>query len=225
MTQQEQLTKFRKVLAENLGKPVEVVDPTNRNQCFDWSVKVCLAYGLPISIFAGLLNASQIWTNPTSLSKQVFDFIPNTATAVTEEGDIVVFAGIPGHVSVASKKGTLTNFESSDQNWAGKQYVVLVNHNYDNPKVLGFLRLKTTITSSQTNMPTPQQVREAGQLEQILNALVDAQKLSSRAVEDYLDNGGILGSVKNLLKENSDLKAQGGSAKIKSDILALLAKY
>lgn len=125
---------------------VEVVDPTNRNQCFDLAVAFCLDLGLPITIFAGLLHARQIWTNPTPLSKEKFDFIPNTATFIPKMGDICVFGnGVSGHVSMANGVGNLGTFQSFDQNWSPAQQVSqIINHDYDRDNLLGVLRFKTT---------------------------------------------------------------------------------
>lgn len=158
MTQQELQTKFDNLLKACLGKPVETIDPTNLDQCFDWAVRWCMELGFKNTLFSGLLYAKQIWSPSTQIAHDNFDYIPNSPTAVPQKGDIVVFDGPVGHVSVATGKGDTNTFESSDQNWNGKLFIQLVTHNYDDPKVLGWLRLKN-ITQSQTMQIDPEEFK------------------------------------------------------------------
>lgn len=139
MTSQELNSTFDRFLAENNGKFVERVDPGSLNQCFDLAIYWCEYLGFPKSIFSGLINASQIYTQWTHTQ---FDKIPNTPEFVPQKGDICVFSGIPGHVSVATGKGDLNTFESFDQNFPTGSASHLVTHNYNN--LLGVQRLKVT---------------------------------------------------------------------------------
>jgi len=127
-------------------------DHTNMNQCFDLAIGWCKYLGIPDTIFSGLLYASDIWNKPTQASKQYFDFIPNTPDGVPQAGDIVVFAGIPGHVSIADEGGNLSTFISLDQNI--KYDIQLITHNYDSPKVLGWLRFKAPQQPTTPTTPT-----------------------------------------------------------------------
>ena len=178
MTTQEVNSIFDKALSENLGKPVEEVDANAKNQCVDWAIRVCRAYGLPVTVFAGIGLAMQIWTPSTQYIKDHFDFIPSTPENFPNKGDLVIFAGPPhgpyfengikkyaGHISVATGVGDKNTFQSSDQNW-NRQVVELVTHNYNG--VYGWLRLKN-ITNSPTPM-NPNIVRKSSFFDKTWNA-------------------------------------------------------
>ena len=147
MTTKDFITKYN-------NQPVEVVDPTNRNQCFDLAVKYCMeVLGLPITIFQGLIYAYQIWIPSTKLAVEKFDYIDNTATAVPQEGDIVVwnhwynFQWNPyfwgaGHVGIATGKGDVNSFECFEQNDPTGTYSHLRWYGYTN--IDGWLRAKPT---------------------------------------------------------------------------------
>lgn len=116
MTSEEIQKKLDEFISINNGKPLEVEDPSNRDQCFDLALGWCDALGIPRETIRHL-NASEIWTDPTDLAVQYFDFIPNTPNGIPQKGDIVVFSGKVGHVSVATGKGDSNTFESWDENW------------------------------------------------------------------------------------------------------------
>lgn len=150
MTSQELRSKFDKFLTENNGKFIKVL-PNNLNpQCFDLAVAWTDLLGVPHypnqpSPFP-YVNAYEIFTKPNSVSSQYFDFIPNSPTAVPQKGDIIVWdknlnGGI-GHVAVATGNGTVSSFESYDQNWVVGSFSKLIQHSYN--YVLGWLRLKVT---------------------------------------------------------------------------------
>lgn len=157
MTSQELNSIFDRLVSDWNGKallvlPSTIADNTNvpenqkRGQCFDVSAKFTDMLGIPH--YPGnptpfpYQNASEIYTRPNSVSSQYFSFIPNTPEFVPQKGDICVFSGIPGHVSVATGKGDLNTFESFDQNFPTGSVCKLVTHNYSN--LLGVLRLKVT---------------------------------------------------------------------------------
>lgn len=157
MTLQELNSTFDRLVSDWNGKallvlPSTIADNTNvpenqkRGQCFDVSAKFTDMLGIPH--YPGnptpfpYQNASEIYTRPNSVSSQYFNFIPNTPEFVPQKGDICVFSGIPGHVSVATGKGDLNTFESFDQNFPTGSVCKLVTHNYNN--LLGVLRLKVT---------------------------------------------------------------------------------
>lgn len=137
--------KFKSFLNLFNGTSWDTKDPTNRDQCFDLAIGFCKWLDIPDTIFSGLLNASQIWTNPTQMAKDNFNFIKNTPDAIPQVGDIVVFGGKVGHVSIATGKGDLNTFESLDQNWFLDGVTWVIKHTYDDPKVLGWLRFKGKI--------------------------------------------------------------------------------
>lgn len=135
------------------GQHIEVSDDSNINQCFDLALLWAYCNGIPKAAIAHLY-AKYIWTQATDLTRQYFDLIPNTPTAVPQKGDMVIFDGsnanVAGHVSIANGVGDTKSFQSFDQNWAYQQRPTVITHNYDNPKVLGWLRVKVQPVS-----PTP----------------------------------------------------------------------
>jgi hypothetical protein len=143
-------------LAQNNGKPVEVVDPTNLDQCFDLAVAWCMAMGLPSSIFNGCLYAKQIWTPSTTLAVQKFNYIDNTPTNVPQQGDIIVWSGYyqswwgggAGHTGIATGNGDVNTFECFEQNDPTGTYSHLRWYNYN--CVLGWLRLKPQVVLTDT---------------------------------------------------------------------------
>ena len=133
------------------NQPCEVVDPTNKDQCFDLVVQYCMdVVGLPITIFNGLSYAKQIWTPSTTLAVQKFDFIENTPTAIPQQGDIGVWSGYyqswwgggAGHTAVATGRGDLNTAEWFEQNDPTGTYSHLRWYNYN--CILGWLRVKPT---------------------------------------------------------------------------------
>ena len=135
------------------GKPCEVNDPTNKNQCMDLAYAWIDMLKIPRETI-GHLYAYQVYTQPKDSTRQYFDLIPNTPTGVPQLGDLVVFGtkvGIAGHICISTGKGNTNQFESFDQNWNGKQYGTLVQHNYNG--VLGWLYPKNVV-------PAPEMVNK-----------------------------------------------------------------
>ena len=135
---------FNQFFAINNGKSIEVQDITNKYQCMDLIFAWCNFLKIPLLTVAHLY-AYQVWTQPTALTKQYFDLIPNSATNVPAIGDIIVFSttvGYAGHVAVETGKSNSTNLISFDQNWGGKQYATTITH-YNYYGILGWLHPKT----------------------------------------------------------------------------------
>lgn len=190
MTQQEVNSIFDKALSENLGKYVERVDAGALNQCFDWAIYWCEYLGFPKTIFSGLYGAHEIydkWSHPS------FEKIPNSPTFVPQKGDICVWSGSLnggiGHIAVATGKGDVNTFESSDQNWKIGSAVSLVTHNYSS--FLGVQRLKVT----QTNM---NDTKKAVQFDRILTFLKGQGYIASDDSTQYLENDRVVELVKGL---------------------------
>lgn len=130
---------------------IEISDKTNPYQCMDLAYSLVFFLNFPKATIQHLY-AYEVYTKPSDLTRQYFDLIPNTPDGVPQAGDLVVFdktdTYIAGHISVANGfGGDINGFTSLDQNWAGVSRVVLVNHNYNSPKVLGWLRPKPTIAN------------------------------------------------------------------------------
>lgn len=85
-------------------------------------------------------GASDIWeTYPVDYYTRIL----NTIDAIPKEGDIAIWkktTSLPyGHIAIVKSAGQL-NFTSLDQNWPTGSNCHYVEHNYESPLVLGFLR-------------------------------------------------------------------------------------
>lgn len=155
---------FKEFLNKYNGKPVEVSDPTNRNQCFDLVVAWTDSLGIP-RIFP-FLYAYQIYTAFGYEQSKYFDRIVNTPEAVPKEGDIVVWSGNynayykngkkilgAGHTAIATGKGDIKTFEAFAQNDPTGTYSVLKTYNYSH--VIGWLRPKIKPAPFPNPIPLP----------------------------------------------------------------------
>lgn len=136
-------------IAQYANTFLERVDGTNKNQCFDLAVAYCEdVLGMPRAIFAGLLNASQIFTMPTISTASRFDFIENTPWSIPIKGDVVVWGksyGPSGHVAIVHEANvnSLTAFSQNDP--IGKPCIM---RTYTYTHILGWLR---AITNNNTD--------------------------------------------------------------------------
>lgn len=142
----------------NNNKYMERVDGSNLNQCFDLAVGYCMdVLGFNNSVFAGLLNAYEIWTKPTPTTGSNFDFIENQLYAVAKPGDIVVFSqkynGGAGHVGVVVS-ADINNLQVFEQNDPLKSPCIMKTYSYD--YVLGWLR-KITNSVAQSELDKAKQ--------------------------------------------------------------------
>jgi hypothetical protein len=141
MTKEDVIAQYNQFFKDWNGKPLEAEDPTNLDQCFDEPIKFCDYLGIPREAIRHFY-ASQIYTNPTDLTVQYFEMIPNTPNGVPQIGDIIVWKiGLAGHVAIGTGVGDSSGFTSFDQNWPLKSPCHLQAHTYDN--VFGWLRPRT----------------------------------------------------------------------------------
>jgi len=134
--------KFNNFFNKWNGKPCEVNDPSNLNQCMDLAYAWCDELEVPRDAIRHLY-AYEVYTKPNDITIKYFEMVPNTALAVPKVGDLVVFkGGTAGHISIRSEGASDTNsFESFDQNFGNTvNKCGLIRHPYDN--VLGFLRFR-----------------------------------------------------------------------------------
>ncbi len=146
-------TNYKKFFDLYNGKPVEVEDPTNPDQCFDLAFAWVDFLGIPRESIRHLY-AYQIYTEPNDLTVKYFEFIPNTANGVPKAGDIVIFntgVGVAGHVSIGSGRGDANTVTTFDQNWNGHKYAEEIKHPYTN--IMGWLRVRQ-ITPTTTPVST-----------------------------------------------------------------------
>lgn len=131
------------------GKPCEVNDPSNLNQCMDLAYAFCDALKVPRDCIRHLF-ASQVYTQPNDLTLEYFEVRPNTAKFVPQVGDFAIFHNYQiidgvkqdvGHISICNGVGDTNAFESFDQNWGTTvNKCGTIRHSYDN--VIGFLRFR-----------------------------------------------------------------------------------
>ncbi len=133
--------KLNQWLGQVDGKQIEAEDSSNYAQCFDLAFNWCDFLDIPRDSIRHLY-AYQIFTNPNPDTTQYWDMINNTPTGVPQAGDLVIWGtqvGTAGHVAIF-KEGDTSSFRSEDQNWAGIQKAMPVNHSYNG--VLGWLHPK-----------------------------------------------------------------------------------
>ena len=142
--------KFDLFYANMVNQKSEVSDATNIYQCMDLAYQWTFSLDIPKATIQHLY-AYQAYTQPSDLTRQYFDIIPNSATFVPQAGDLVVFSNrnlngtyfnTAGHIAIANGSGDIYRFKSFDQNWGGQIGLTLIEHNYNNPKLLGVLRPK-----------------------------------------------------------------------------------
>lgn len=119
--------KFDTFFAQNNNQSVEREDASALDQCMDLAFAWCDALGIPREAIRHQY-AYQVWANPTDVTRQYFDLIPNNPNDTNKPsvGDLVVFkqtAGIPvGHISIESGKSDGYNAITFDENWDTPHY-------------------------------------------------------------------------------------------------------
>ena len=129
---------FDEFIKKNLGKGLDY-DGVWSGQCVDlYRFYVRDVLGFEQSVPVG--GAADIWH---TAQEKYYNFIKNTALAVPQKGDIVIWnrnvGGGFGHVAIFIK-GDVNSFTSLDQNWPTLNKVTKTWHNYNN--VIGWLRPK-----------------------------------------------------------------------------------
>lgn len=142
--------RFDRFYSNLVNQKVEVSDSGNIYQCMDLAYLWGFALDIPKATIQHLY-AYQVYTQPSDLTRQYFEVIPNSPTFVPRAGDLVVFSNrnlngsyfnAAGHIGIATGGGDIYRFKSFDQNWIVGQAPTIVEHNYNNPKLLGVLRPK-----------------------------------------------------------------------------------
>jgi len=99
-------------------------------------------FGLSFRALAAV-NAKTVYTNFNSLFlHELFEKIPNSSKkeVFPQQGDVVLWDGVDGHVAIFIVKVSDNDFHSFDQNYPVGSRCHVQYHNYTN--VLGWLRLK-----------------------------------------------------------------------------------
>jgi hypothetical protein len=205
---------FNTFFAKWNGKPCEVSDPSNLNQCMDLAFAWCDEIGVPRTTI-GHLYASQVYTAPNDITIKYFELVPNTALGVPQIGDLVVFkGGTAGHISISNGVGDTNTFQSFDQNFGSTvNKCGIIIHPYDN--VLGFLRFRSVpnlIITDQTVLP----IIDANGNKMEVQAVRSALAAQESQIADLLTRSD------NYLKEIADL--QSSQTALNAKITALQAK-
>lgn len=148
--------KLNQFILDIQGQFVEVSDRINIYQCMDLAFLWVLCLGYPKATIRHLF-AYQVYTEPTDLTRQYFDLIPNTPDFIPQDGDITVFTGgTAGHIGIALGGGTISTFNNFEQNWPIGTNASVRARNYNTPKLIGVLRPKvfpTLTVTDQTKIP------------------------------------------------------------------------
>lgn len=152
--------KLNQFILNLQGQFVEVSDRNNVYQCMDLAYLWVFALGYPKATIQKLY-AYQVYKEPTDITRQYFDLIPNTLTFVPQDGDIAVYdktaSNIAGHIGVALGDGTVASFRCFEQNYPVGTSALVRIRNYNTPKLLGVLRPKVffdqPVITDQTKIP------------------------------------------------------------------------
>lgn len=201
------------------GKYVEISGSTARFQCVDLA-NLYLREVLSLPIIA--------WTNAIDFPKKAgdkYDYILNTPEGVPQRGDLVVFDGKYGHISIFVE-GNTKRFTSFDQNFPTGSPAHLHEHNYTNPRVLGWLRPKPQeqmVTLSLTELDKMRRDRDE-HWNDLQNTLQDLARCNETT--DNLNN--LLNDKNNQIAELqgqiSSLSTQLSACQQEKDSLVSLAK-
>jgi len=131
MTRTELEKKFKQFIKDNDGKFIEVAGSANAlNQCVD----------LANAYLRDVLNHKIVeWTNAIDFPEKLTDFewIENEPYNIPKPGDLMIFFGQYGHISIFVK-GDVNSFNSFDENYPTNSPAHIQKHNYNN--VFGWLR-------------------------------------------------------------------------------------
>lgn len=134
-------------IQKNNGKPLNF-DGNYGNQCVDLFRFYCKDV-LKVPQFPSVNGAKNLW----DVCPPTFTKIRNLPWNVPQKGDIIIFGGKFGHVSIFID-GNVFVFRSFDQNYPSQGYydskgnfigtgvAHVQGHNYLNPAVIGWLRKK-----------------------------------------------------------------------------------
>lgn len=126
------LTEFLSILN---GEYKETAGTSAKNQCVDLA-NAYIKYVLGLSVIE--------WTNAVDFPSKAgpdYEYILNTPTGVPKEGDLVIWGGTYGHIAIFLE-GDSNRFTSFDENYPTGTPCHVQEHNYNSPKVLGWLHPK-----------------------------------------------------------------------------------
>jgi len=181
--------KFNTFFNKWNGKPCEVNDPSNLNQCMDLAYAWLDELGVTRDAIRHLY-ASEVYVKPNDATVKYFEMIPNTAMAVPHIGDLVVFNGYVyingvkvnvGHISVSNGEGDINTFKTFDQNFlTTKNKCGIITHAYTD--VLGFLRFREPVQApitDQTKLPIIDENGNEMEVQAVRSRLADLTKIKN----------------------------------------------
>lgn len=111
--------KLNQFIANLNGQFVEVSSHSALYQCMDLAYLWVFCLGFPKSTIQNQY-AHQVYTNPKEITYEYFEIIPNTPSAIPEDGDLVVWKATSsnpvGHIAIALGGGTTRKFMCFEQN-------------------------------------------------------------------------------------------------------------
>lgn len=200
---------------ENLqGQFVEVSYKDAIYQCMDLAYNWVFCLGFPKSTIQHTY-AYEVFTSPNATTLEHFEIIPNSLTAIPQDGDLVVWSnkyGPAGHIAIALGGGNTDKFWCFEQNNPLGSNAHLRERSYTN--VLGWLRPRI-----------PQEVPELSWLRQMYSTRgIDLSKpegdVRGRVQEIFDGNDKYAEAVKQKDRALADLaEARGDSTKWEENYL------
>jgi len=135
--------RLNQFIDNTIGHFIEVSYKEAIYQCMDLAYAWIFTLDFPKATIQNQY-AYQVYTNPKEITFQYFDLIPNTPSAIPQDGDIVVWnktsGNVAGHIAVALGGGTTSKFKCFEQNSPLGTNAHIGDKTYTN--VLGWLRPK-----------------------------------------------------------------------------------
>jgi hypothetical protein len=134
--------KLNQFVANLNGQFVEVSYKEAIYQCMDLAYTWVFCLGFPKATIQHTY-AYEVFTSPNQVTLEHFEIIPNSPTAIPQDGDLVIWSnkyGPAGHIAVALGGGTTSKFTCFEQNNPLGTNAHLQERSYS--YVLGWLRPK-----------------------------------------------------------------------------------
>lgn len=139
--------KLNQFISNLNGQFVEVSYKPAIYQCMDLAYNWVFALGFPKSTIQHEF-AYEVYARASDITRQYFEIIPNTDTAIPQDGDLVIFdktsTNVAGHIGVALGGGNIKNFMMFEQNSPLGTNSNVKQKSYSN--CLGFLRPKSVVS-------------------------------------------------------------------------------
>lgn len=158
------------------GQFVELSSKTALYQCMDLAYAWTFVLGFPKATIQNGY-AYQVWTAPKDITRVHFELIPNSPTAIPQDGDLVIWSnsyGPAGHIAIALGGGTVNSFMCFEQNNPLGTNAHVQSRSYTH--VLGWLRPKVSVSATPSPI-TDQSKYDFGQDFGVIELQVGRSKL------------------------------------------------